>query len=116
MSYLKKEAPREDNTLIFVGYQADGTLGRRILNGANQVEIDGERVEIEMNVENVSGFSAHSDREQIKDFVRDLDGRADQVFCNHGETKKCFQLASSIYKSLNISTSAPDNLEVNRLN
>nr|EGQ39706.1 MAG: putative metal-dependent Rnase [Candidatus Nanosalinarum sp. J07AB56] len=116
MSYLKKEASRSDNTLIFVGYQADGTLGRRILNGANQVEIDGERVEVDMNVENVSGFSAHSDREQIKDFVRSLDGRADHVFCNHGETKKCFQLASSIYKSLNVSTSAPDNLEVNRLN
>jgi hypothetical protein len=115
MSYLKKEAPREKNQLIFVGYQAEGTLGRKIQNGAEEVKIDGQKVKVNMSVDEVKGFSAHSDSQQITNFTRNLRDTPQEVFTNHGEERKCFQIASRLHKKLNISTSAPENLESNRL-
>ncbi|MFB6217535.1 MAG: MBL fold metallo-hydrolase RNA specificity domain-containing protein, partial [Candidatus Aenigmatarchaeota archaeon] len=116
MSYLKKLAPEEKNAMIFVGYQAEGTLGRKIQGGRSQVEIDGERVDINLDTHTVSGFSAHSDRQQIINFTRNLRSSPNRVLVNHGEEKKCFQLASTLHKSLHIDTSAPMNLDVTRLN
>ncbi len=116
MSYLKYLAPNEKNTMIFVGYQAQGTLGRDIQNGTDQIKVNGERVDVNMDVATVSGFSAHSDRQQIINFARNLRSTPNKVLTNHGEEKKCFQLASTLHKSLRIDTSAPQNLDVIRLN
>lgn len=116
LSYLEKEASDPDNALIFVGYQAEGTLGRKIQKGRSPVKINGERVEVNLDVSSVSGFSAHSDRQQVINYCRNLRSTPNKVLCNHGEKKKCFSLASGIHKSLNINTSAPQNLEINRLN
>jgi predicted metal-dependent RNase len=116
MSYLQNLASNEKNALIFVGYQADGTLGRKIQNGADTIQVNGERVEMNMDVATVSGFSAHSDRQQIINFCRNLRSSPNRVLTNHGEEKKCFQLASGIHKALHIDTSAPQNLDVTRLN
>lgn len=116
MSYLKHLAPHEKNTMLFVGYQAEGTLGRKIQNGADRVSIDGERVDVNLDIATVSGFSAHSDRQQIINFCRNLRSSPNKVLTNHGEEKKCFQLASTLHKALHIDTSAPQNLDVARLN
>ncbi len=116
MSYLKYLAPNEKNCMMFVGYQAQGTLGREIQNGADQIKVNGEKVKVNMDVETVSGFSAHSDRQQIINFCRNLRSTPNKVMTNHGEEKKCFQLASTLHKSLRIDTSAPQNLDVVRLN
>lgn len=116
LSYLEKEASDPDNSLIFVGYQAEGTLGRKIQSGKSPVEIDGEKVDINLDTSTVSGFSAHSDRQQIINFTKNLRSTPNKVLTNHGEKSKCFSLASSLHKILNIDTSAPQNLEVNRLN
>ena len=115
MSYLQEEASNPENSLIFVGYQAEGTLGRKIQTGADRVEVNGEKVEINLDVSSVSGFSAHSDREQIIDFAKDLRSTPNRVLTNHGEKQKCFDLASTLHKALHINTSAPQNLEINRL-
>lgn len=116
MSYLKHLAPTEKNSMIFVGYQAEGTLGRKIQNGVSEVEINGEDVEINLDTHTVSGFSAHSDRQQIINFCKNLRSTPNRVLTNHGEEKKCFQLASTLHKVLHIDTSAPMNLDVTRLN
>jgi len=116
MEYLKYLAPEEKNAMIFVGYQANGTLGREIENGADRINVDGEEVDVNLDVHSVKGFSAHSDRQQIINFCRNLRSSPNKVLCNHGEEKKCFQLASSLHKSLHIDTSAPQNLEIDRLN
>ncbi|MFB6208999.1 MAG: beta-CASP ribonuclease aCPSF1 [Candidatus Nanohaloarchaea archaeon] len=116
MSYLKHLAPYDKNSMIFVGYQAEGTLGRKIQNGADRISVNGEQVEMNMNVSTVSGFSAHSDRQQIINFCRNLRSSPNKVLTNHGEEKKCFQLASTLHKALHIDTSAPQNLEIDRLN
>ncbi|MFQ3308305.1 MAG: KH/beta-lactamase-domain protein [Candidatus Nanohaloarchaea archaeon] len=115
LSYLKEFADDPDNAMIFVGYQFEGTLGRKIQNGRDHVEIDGEKVDVNLDTATVSGFSAHSDRQQIINFAKNLRSSPRTVFTNHGEEKKCFSLASTLHKVLNIDTSAPQNLEVNRL-
>ncbi len=116
MSYLQQEASDPDNTLIFVGYQFAGSLGRKIQNGADKVEIDGDKLEVNLDTSTVSGFSAHSDRQQIINFTKNLRSTPNKVLTNHGEKKNCFSLASSLHKILNIDTSAPQNLEINRVN
>ena len=116
LSYLEHEASDPDNSLIFVGYQAEGTLGREIQSGKSPVEINGEEVDINLDTSTVSGFSAHSDRQQIINYAKNLRSSPNKVLTNHGERSKCFSLASSLHKILNIDTSAPQNLEVNRLN
>ncbi|MFB6203680.1 MAG: beta-CASP ribonuclease aCPSF1 [Candidatus Nanohaloarchaea archaeon] len=116
LSYLQELASDPDNALIFVGYQAEGTLGRRIQDGRDRVSIDGEKVDINLDTSTVSGFSAHSDRQQIINFARNLRSSPNKILCNHGEEKKCFSLASGLHKALHIDTSAPQNLETIRLN
>lgn len=116
LSYLENMAENPDNTMIFVGYQASGTLGNKIQQGRSTVEINGERVDLNLNVETVSGFSAHSDTDQIINFCKNLRSSPNQVYCNHGDRSSCFNLASTLHKALRIDTSAPQNLDVQRLN
>ena len=116
MSYLEKEASDPDNSLIFVGYQFEGSMGREIQNGTDEVEINGKTVEVNLDTSSVSGFSAHSDRDQIINFAKNLRSTPNRVLTNHGERSKCFSLASLLHKALNIDTSAPQNLEINRVN
>ncbi|QGA80376.1 beta-CASP ribonuclease aCPSF1 [Candidatus Nanohalobium constans] len=115
LSYLQQEADNPDNALIFVGYQFAGSLGRKIQDGADQIEINGKKVDVNLDVNSVSGFSAHSDREQIIDFAKDLRSTPNRIFTNHGEEKNCYSLASALHKILHIDTSAPQNLEAMRL-
>ncbi|UZE92634.1 MAG: beta-CASP ribonuclease aCPSF1 [Methanosarcinales archaeon] len=119
MEYLKALAPDERNTLVFVGYQAEGTLGRRIQKGWKELpfSIEGktETVKVNMDVETVDGFSGHSDRRQLMNFVRRMNPCPERIFLSHGEESKCLDLASSLYKKYKIETRVPMNLETIRL-
>ncbi|RLI74884.1 beta-CASP ribonuclease aCPSF1 [Archaeoglobales archaeon] len=118
MEYFKALAPDERNTLIFVGYQAEGTLGRRIQKGWKEVPFptNGRRevVEVKMEIETVDGFSGHSDRKQLMNYIRALSQKPEKVITVHGDESKCIDLASSIYKTYRIETKAPMNLETIR--
>ncbi len=118
MEYFKALAPDERNTLIFVGYQAEGTLGRRIQKGWREIPFpsNGKRevVQVNMSVETVDGFSGHSDRKQLMNYIRALGSRPEKVLTVHGDEGKCIDLASSIYKTYRIETRAPMNLETVR--
>ena len=118
MEYFRALAGDEKNTLIFVGYQAEGTLGRRIQKGWKEIPftVDGRRevIKVNMRVETVDGFSGHSDRRQLMNYVKALSDRPEKVITVHGEESKCIDLASSIYKTYRIETRAPMNLETIR--
>jgi len=116
LSYLEHLAEDPDNAMIFVGYQASGTLGNKIQQGRSQVKAGGSRVDVNFDTSTVEGFSAHSDRQQIINFAKNLRSSPNRVLTNHGEESKCFSLASTLHKVLHIDTSAPQNLDVNRLN
>jgi len=119
MEYLKVLGPDERNSLVIVGYQAEGTMGRRIQKGWNEIPIsmNGKTYTVKINLEvtTVDGFSGHSDRHQLMDYVRRIYPKPSKVITNHGDESNCLDLASSIYKRYRIPTAAPMNLETIRL-
>jgi KH/beta-lactamase-domain protein len=118
MEYFKALAPYKKNTFVFVGYQAEGTLGRRIQKGAKEVQIleKGKpiKVEIKFNVDTCDGFSGHSDRKQLLNFIYNLNPKPERILMMHGEESKCIDLASSIHQKYGVETRAPLNLETIR--
>ncbi len=120
MEYLKAFGPEEKNTLVFIGYQAAGTLGRRIQKGWKEIPMHTgsgktETVKINMHIETVDGFSGHADRIQLMEYVRKMRPRPEHIMTQHGDDKNCMDLASSIYRKFKIETRAPQNLETIRL-
>jgi KH/beta-lactamase-domain protein len=118
MEYFKAWAPDEKNSIIFVGYQAEGTLGRRIQKGLKEVSINDKGnvivVQINFDLAVIDGFSGHSDRKQLLNYMYNLDPRPERIIMCHGDESKCVDLASSIYKKYGIETRAPMNLETIR--
>jgi len=120
IDYLKHLAEDEKNTMIFVSYQIEGTLGNRIRNGLREVSLMStggkmEAVAMKMRVESIEGFSGHSDRNQMLNFIHKMSPKPNRVIVNHGERKKCEMSAQSVAKLLKLRTLAPDILETIRL-
>ncbi len=116
MEYLGNLASDERNALVFVGYQAEGTLGRRIQKGWREVPI-GRRGTIAINLEivTIDGFSGHSDRRQLVNFIGHIQPKPEKIFTIHGDENKTIDLASSLYKRYHIETHSPMNLETYRM-
>lgn len=74
------------NCVLFVGFQAENTLGRRILDGARQVRIFGEMHDVRAEVESIGGYSAHADRKELRAWIRMLGGPIRRAFVVHGES------------------------------
>jgi KH/beta-lactamase-domain protein len=120
VEYLKGLAPGKKNTLLFVGYQAEGTLGRRIQKGWREIPMQdaGGRTRtlpIEMNIETIHGLTGHSGRNQLVNFVRRLSSRPERIIIDHGESRKCTELARDLHKICRCETMAPKNMETVRL-
>jgi len=118
MEYFKTWASEPSNTIIFVGYQAEGTLGRRIQRGLNQLVMNDKgqqiTVDIKLNLETCDGFSGHSDRKQLLNYVGSMDPKPERIIICHGEESKCIELASTLHKRYGIETRVPYNLETIR--
>jgi uncharacterized protein len=116
MEYLSELAADERNALVFVGYQAEGTLGRRIQKGWREVPL-GRRETIVINLEivTIDGFSGHSDRRQLINYVGHVQPKPEKIFTIHGDENNTIDLASSLYKRYHIETHSPMNLETYRM-
>jgi predicted metal-dependent RNase len=119
MEHLEYLAPDPENSLAFVGYQAEGTTGARIKSGRDEVRVpssDGrsETVKIDMNVYSVDGFSGHGDRDELISFVEEMNPRPEKIFTVHGDEGKTKALASALYQKFNMRTISPMNLETHR--
>ncbi len=118
MEYFKSWADDKKNEIVFVGYQAEGSFGRRVQKGWREISlnISGNVTNIKMNmsVETVDGFSGHSDRRQLMNFVNNMSPRPDRIIFGHGEESKCLDISSSIHKKFNLKTVAIKNLETIR--
>ena len=106
LDYLRMLAPGEKNSLIFVSYQIEGTLGSRILHGLREVFLHEpgsgrvQLVKINMEVHNVQGFSGHSDRRQLISYLHRITPRPEKVILCHGERSKIREMASYIRRRL----------------
>ena len=116
VQYLRELANDPKNTLIFVSYQVNGTLGSRLIKGFREftyVDAKGrtQLVKINLKVFTLEGFSGHSSRSQISQFLRRIQPRPKSIITNHGEASKCVSLSTMIHKKLRKQTKAPSNLE-----
>ena len=121
--YFKKFAPDENNAIIFVGYQAVGTLGRKVKDGEKSILLsntgnEDDRVQVKMRVEQMHGaFSAHSDQGLTKKFISNLSVKPRKVILNHGEPSKLTYFAGVVQRLIpGVKTYTPENLESIRLN
>jgi KH/beta-lactamase-domain protein len=119
VEYFKEIAPSPNNKILFVSYQINGTLGRRVLDGTmNEVSMLDKNgkvkvVPVRCQTQKMDGFSGHSDFNQIMSFVAKI--RPKRVLVNHGERSKSDNVASAIYSRLKIRSGVPDNREMLRL-
>ncbi len=96
LNYLEKEAANVKNTLLFVGYQAKGTRGRRLLEGERDLKIYGKTVPFHMQVEEVSGLSAHADDKELIHWLEKIENKPKKVFLVHGEVESATALKKEI--------------------
>ena len=120
IEYFKNWAADPKNTIIFVSYQIEGTLGRRVQKGVSEVTtMDGEGkmavAEVKLQVESIEGFSGHSDRRQLVAYLTHLKPKPERVFMVHGEKSKIMNLANFIDNKVGINTVVPSVLETFRL-
>jgi len=85
--HLINNISRPQSTIMFVGYQAIGTLGRQIVDGAEKVRILGNRYPVRANVVRIHGFSAHADRDELLKWLKELEAPPRAVFVVHGESE-----------------------------
>lgn len=107
--HLKHNLWRAESTVLFVGYQAEGTLGRILLDGAQSVKLFGEPIQVRARVEAMDGVSGHADRDMLLEWLGNLKKPPEQVFVNHGEDAVCDKFAQTIGERLNFSALAPYN-------
>jgi len=100
LNYLEKTLPDKRNTILLVGYQAVGTRGRLLKDGAPEIKVRGEYVEVKAKVEDITGLSAHADQSEIVAWLRNFHRGPRQVFLVHGEPQPCDALRLKIASSL----------------
>ncbi|WP_366921907.1 MBL fold metallo-hydrolase [Metallumcola ferriviriculae] len=109
--HLKHNLWRPESTLLFVGYQAQGTLGRRILDGADKVRIHGEEVAVRANIVEIDGFSAHADQENLINWVGKFKKMPGTIFITHGEIDSAKTLSRLLVQKYGVRTYVPNWLE-----
>lgn len=119
VEYFKWLSEDEKSTLIFVGYQSEGSLGRRIQKGWKEIPLKEEGktkvFNVKMEIKTIEGFSGHSNRRQLMEYVKKLSPRPEKVIMCHGDAYKTMDLASSVHRSYKIETKTPLNLECTRI-
>ena len=105
--HLKHNLWRKDSTILFVGYQVPGTLGFSLLNGAKEVRLFGETIEVAARIENLPGISGHADVEQLTKWAAAFENKPKKVFVVHGEDKVTEQFADHLKDTLGYEAYAP---------
>lgn len=110
--HLKHNLWDSKNSLIFVGYQAEGTLGRILLDGVKKVKLLGEQIDVKLDIYDLEGFSGHADQKTLLNFIDKFKIKPKKIFLVHGEEEPANILAHKIKERFNIETIIP-NLEDN---
>ncbi|HHU63039.1 MAG TPA: MBL fold metallo-hydrolase [Clostridiales bacterium] len=106
--HLKHNLWREESSIIFVGYQAQGTLGRIIKDGASSVKIYGEEIAVRAEVHSLEGFSAHADQKGLLDWIGAMKHKPKKVFLVHGEQEALDTLAGLLREQQGLDVEVPD--------
>ncbi len=120
IEYFKNWANDERNSIIFVSYQIEGTMGRRVQKGIGEVTMidnDGKMaaLSVKMSVSSLEGFSGHSDRRQLVNYLTHLTPKPERIFVVHGEKQKTINFANFLANKAGLNTIVPGSLETFRL-
>ncbi len=105
--HLKHNIWNSKNTVMFAGYQAAGTLGRIIYDGAKEVKILGETIDVKAEITLLSGISGHADQAGLLKWIGSFDKKPSMIFVNHGDDESCTGFAQVIREKTGIEASAP---------
>lgn len=105
--HLKHNLWRKECTILFVGYQAVGTLGRTLLEGATSVKLFGELIEVRAKIERLDGISGHADKDGLLKWVSSFEPKPEKVYVVHGEDRVCEMFADCLRKELGLDAEAP---------
>jgi metallo-beta-lactamase family protein len=100
--------PDPNATILFVGYQSPGTVGRQISDGNRIVEIKGEKIEVKAHIEQIDGYSGHKDSDHLVEFVSNCGERLKKVFVTMGEPKSEIFLAQRLRDELDVEAIVPE--------
>jgi len=120
IEYFKSLAQEDRNTIIFVSYQIEGTLGRRLQKGRTETPIissEGkmEILKVNLRVESIEGFSGHSDRRQLFNYIRRIAPKLERIIVCHGERAKCLNMLNIFQRTYKTEVLAPSILETIKL-
>ncbi|MDZ4256259.1 MAG: MBL fold metallo-hydrolase RNA specificity domain-containing protein, partial [archaeon] len=120
LDYFHRMAEDEKNALTFTGYQGMGSLGSKIQQGIRTIPITDEKgktkeLQIRMRVESLDGYSGHSDRRQLENYIRNLNPKPKRIIVDHGNKIKTVAFAKFISQKYGISSTAIRNLDTIRL-
>lgn len=107
LHHLVRRLPDPDTILLFVGYQAEGTLGRTILEGAKEVQVLGQTVHVNARLEEIPALSAHADSKELLEWLSGIPEKPREVFLVHGEDQARTALAGSIRQQLGFDVALP---------
>ncbi|MBE5962259.1 MAG: MBL fold metallo-hydrolase [Lachnospiraceae bacterium] len=105
--HLKHNLWRKECTVLFVGYQAVGTLGRRLLDGAENVNLFGETIEVQASIRKLDGISGHADQQGLIEWVKAFKPKPKCIFIVHGEDNVCNVFANLLTKDYGYKVAAP---------
>ena len=106
--HLKHNLWRNESSIVFVGYQAEGTLGRRIKEGEKSVKLFGEEIQVNAKIYTLDGFSGHADKEGIMWWLEGFENKPKKIFIVHGEEEASREISKKIEEELNIVTYIPE--------
>jgi len=107
LHHLKAALPDAKNAVLFVGYQAPGTRGRSLLNGASEVKIHGHMVPVRAHISEIDSMSAHADRTDIVRWLKTMPARPDRVFLVHGEPQAMVALKAQLAQEFSLTAHVP---------
>ena len=105
--HLKHNLWRPECAVVFVGYQGEGTLGRRLLEGAKTVKLFGEEIAVQARIVNFKGLSSHADRTHLLSWVKNFSPKPQQVFVVHGDSPVTELFAKTLNDELGVPAHAP---------
>jgi len=108
LHHLTRRLPRAENTILFIGYQAEGTRGRALLEGSQKLKIHGEEIPVRAHVEQVSGYSGHADYNEILAWLLGFNYKPTKTFLVHGERESSQALAKKIRSTLGWDVEIPE--------
>jgi metallo-beta-lactamase family protein len=105
--HLKHHLWRQESHIVIIGYQAEGTIGRRIVDGAKTVRLFGEEIAVKAHIHTLGGFSAHADQKGLLDWLSHINNPKLEVFVNHGEEKISLELSRLIRERYHFKATVP---------